>query len=390
MSQFVFSNTTTAYFGKDKLCNLANEIQHYGRKVLVVTGGKSAEKSGALSATREYIQKAAIRIKSFPGILPNPTTVQINKGISLCRKEQCDLIIAIGGGSVIDASKAIAAGVHSDTDDIWEIVTHHVSVQNPLPVIAIPTTAATGSEMNAGAVITCTEKTVKSSFGHPSLQPVAAFYVPEFTCSLSPFQTACGCADVISHILDSGYITARYPMKMLHDVQAQVLKTVFTFAPIAVHNRENLEARENLMWASAWGLNGFMYENLRQDPVLHMIEHQLSAKYAITHGHGIAILLPRWLRYILSEQTAPAIAELGVQAMGISEGGVALQGAEATIKALECFLTDSLQLDLHLSHLCNYQTETIELAARICQGKTMESIVPLTEEDVCAILRMCD
>lgn len=390
MSQFVFSNTTTVYFGKDKLYNIVNEIKHYGKRILLVTGKRSAERNIAIPTVSEYINKAAEKTITFAGIVPNPTTEQIDAGIMLCRREQCDLIIAIGGGSVIDASKAIAAGVNSDTDSIWDIVSNQVPVHNSLPVIAIPTTAATGSEMNAGAVITCTKQTAKCGFGHPSLQPVAAFYVPEFTYSLSPFQTACGCVDIISHILDSGYITAQHPMKMLHAIQGQVLNTVFTFASTAVHDGHNSEARENLLWASAWALNGFMYENLRQDPVLHLIEHQLSAEYGITHGHGIAILLPRWIKYILSDQTADAIAELGIQAMGLPSSGEIYMDAEATIDAMEHYFVESLQLDLHLSHFCNYQTEIDRLAACICQGRSLESIFPLTDKDVCAILESCD
>lgn len=389
MSQFVFSNTTTVYFGKDKLNNIVNEIQHYGKRILLVTGRSSAEKNSAIAAVGEYLNKAAEKIIPFSGIMPNPDTEQIDDGIRLCRKEQCSLIIAIGGGSVIDASKAIAAGVNSDTDSIWDIVTNKVLVRNAVPVIAIPTTAATGSEMNSGAVITCTKQTIKRGFGHPSLQPVAAFYIPEFTYSLSPYQTACGCVDIISHILDSGYITAQHPMKMLHSIQGQVLKTVFTFASAAVRDGHNSEARENLLWASAWALNGFMYENLRQDPVLHIMEHQLSAEYGITHGHGIAILLPRWIKYILSDKTANAIAELGIQAMGLTSSGESFKDAEATIAAIERYFTESLQLDLHLSHFCNYQTDIERLASRICQGHSLESIFPLTEKDVCAILKSC-
>ena len=389
MSQFVFSNTTTAYFGKDKLHNIVNEIRHYGKKILLVTGRRPAAENVALSVVYEYLNQVAEKIISFDGIVPNPDTEQVNQGIMLCRREQCDLIMAIGGGSVIDVSKAIAAGVNSDTNDIWDIVLNRVQINNPLPVIAIPTTAATGSEMNAGAVIICKEQNLKRGFGHPTLQPVAAFYVPEFTFSLSPFQTACGCVDIISHILDSGYITAQRPMYMLHKIQSQVLNTVFTFASTAVHDGQNIEARENLLWASAWALNGFMYENLRQDPVLHIIEHQLSAKYGITHGLGIAILLPRWLKYILSEQTANAIAELGKNAMNLPSSGDIYMDAERTIDAIERYFVESLQLDLHLSHFCNYQTEIDRLAACICQGRTIESIVPLTDKDVCAILKLC-
>lgn len=389
MSQFVFSNTTTVYFGKEKLHNIINEIRHYGKRILLVTGKRSAEKNAAFAAVSEYIHKAAEKTVPFTGVMPNPTTEQIDAGIMLCRRERCDLIIAIGGGSVIDASKAMAAGVHSDTDSIWDIVTNQVPVHAPLPVIAIPTTAATGSEMNAGAVITCTKQTAKRGFGHPSLQPVAAFYVPEFTYSLPPFQTACGCVDIISHILDSGYITAHHPMKMLHEIQGQVLHTVFTYASTAVHDGNHAEARENLLWASAWALNGFMYENLQQDPVLHIIEHQLSAEYGITHGHGIAVLLPRWLKYILSDKTAEAITELGIRAMGLPSSDDIYRDAEATIDAFEHYFVEALQLDLNLSHFCNYQTDTDRLAARICQGRSLESIVSLTEKDVCAILKSC-
>lgn len=389
MSSFIFSNNTTVYFGSDRMNNLPYVIKNIGKNVLIVFGGQSIKKNGILDCVLATMIGFDFQFFYFNGIEPNPKHSKINEGIKVCRQNNIDVILAIGGGSVIDSAKAISATVYANTDDVWDLVTQKIPVEKTIPVVAIPTTAATGSEMNGGAVISNKELQLKVGFGNQNLQPIAAFYNPEFTFSLSEFQTACGCADIISHIFDSAYFNKSSQMQMLKDIQTQVIRTVIRQSIVAMAEPKNKKARENLMWASSWALNGFMYENLKQSAVIHIIEHQLSAMYDITHGLGIAIIMPRWLRYIISEETAAQIAAFGEQCFDMKISGDKTADANAAVELLEKYLYDDLGLQRNLREFGVKEEDLKNIAAKTLNGSCIDSIKPLKENDIYNILKLC-
>lgn len=389
MSSFIFSNNTTVYFGSDRMNNLPYVIKRIGKNVLIVIGGEAIEKNGILDSVLTTMKGFNFRFFYFNGIKPNPKHSKINEGIRLCRQHSIDVILAIGGGSVIDSAKAISAAIYTNTDDVWDLVTKKIPVERTIPVVAIPTTAATGSEMNGGAVISNKELQLKIGFGNQNLQPIAAFYNPEFTFSLSEFQTACGCADIISHIFDSAYFNKSGQMQMLKDIQTQVIRTVIGQSVVAMAEPKNKKARESLMWASAWALNGFMYENLKQSAAIHIIEHQLSAMYDITHGLGIAIIMPRWLRYIISKETAAQIATFGEQCFDMKISGDKTADANAAVELLEKYLYDDLGLQRNLSELGVKEENLKKIADKTLNGSYIDSIKPLKKNDVYEILKLC-
>lgn len=389
MSSFIFSNNTTVYFGSNRMNNLPYVLKTIGKNVLIVFGGQSIKKNGILDCVLATMIGFDFQFFYFNGIEPNPKHSKINEGIKVCRQNNIDVILAIGGGSVIDSAKAISATVYANTDDVWDLVTKKIPVEKTIPVVAIPTTAATGSEMNGGAVISNKELQLKVGFGNQNLQPIAAFYNPEFTFSLPEFQTACGCADIISHIFDSAYFNKSSQMQMLKDIQTQVIRTVIKQSVVAMAEPKNKKARENLMWASSWALNGFMYENLKQSAVIHIIEHQLSAMYDITHGLGIAIIMPRWLRYIISEETAIQIAAFGEQCFDMKISGDKTADANVAVELLEKYLYDDLGLQRNLREFGVKEEDLKNIAAKTINGSCIDSIKPLKENDVYNILKLC-
>jgi len=217
-----------------------------------------------------------------------------------------------------------------------------------------------------------------------------SFLDPTNTFSVSAYQTACGSVDIMSHIFDVAYFSKKQSMDMLLRIQEEVLKTVVKYAPVAVNKPDDYEARANLMWASSWALNNFLYEGFFQATVCHSMEHELSAFYDITHGHGLAILTPRWLAYVLDEETAPIIQRFGVNVMGLDGSLPAMEGAKAAIQALETFFFKTLGLKPRLSDLGIDDKNFAAMARKACGAEgILHGFTDLTPADVEKIFRMC-
>lgn len=223
----------------------------------------------------------------------------------------------------------------------------------------------------------------------PLLQPKASFLNPENTYSVSKFQTACGSVDILSHVFDSFYFTMQPKMDFIDHVMTDLIKTVVKYAPIALESPDNYQARANLMWASSWALNGFVAAGIDQDVSCHMMEHELSAFYDITHGLGLAILTPRWLKYVLDTHTAPQIKKFGVDIFGIDPSLSDMDGANAAIDALSDFFFHTLGLKSTLTELGIDDSNFSVMAQKACAGGTLHGFKPLTPKDVEAIYRMC-
>ena len=390
MKDFVFSNTTKVYFGKDQLQHLSEEISKFGKKVLLVYGGGSIKKIGLYDKVIAELKKADMTIFELAGVEPNPRHTTVNKGAAICKLEGIDVLLAVGGGSTIDATKAIAATAKYDGNDCWDLITGKASVSESLPIVTVLTLAATGSEMDGGCVISNVDTNEKYGYFGPDNNPDVSFLDPTNTYTVSAYQTASGSADIMSHVFDVAYFSIQDEMDMLLGMQEEVLRTVVKYAPVAIAKPDNYEARANLMWASSWALNGFLYDGLSQATVCHAMEHELSAFYDITHGHGLAIVTPRWLRYILSEETAPRIKRFGVNVFDIDDSLSIIDGAEAAIEALEKFFFETLGLKSNLSDLGIDDKNFSAMSRKACgsAGK-MDGFTVLKPEDVENIFRMC-
>ena len=388
MNDFVFQNTTKVYFGKDQLSHLAEEIKSYGSRVLLTYGGGSIKRIGLYDKIMNILEGAGITVFELSGIEPNPRHTTVNKGAYICKEEGVDVLLAVGGGSTIDCTKAIAAAVYYDGDS-WDLVKQKAPVTKALPILTVLTLAATGSEMDCGGVISNMDTNEKLGLVHPLLQPKVSFLDPTNTFSVSAFQTACGAADILSHIFDVNYFTAQDKMDMTDRIQEEVIRTVVKFAPIAVKEPENYEARANLMWASTWALNGFLNNGVSQAATCHMMEHELSAFYDITHGLGLAILTPRWMEYILDDTTASQFKKFGVNIFGVDDSLPDMDGAKKAIHRLSDFLFGELGLQSRLSDIGIDDGKFAVMAEKACAGGLLNGYKTLAPKDVEEIFRMC-
>lgn len=388
MYNFEFENTTKIMFGPDQLTHLGETLKKFGNRVLLTYGGGSIKKIGLYDKVIAEIEKAGLTVFELSGIEPNPRHTTVNKGADLCKKENIDVILAVGGGSTIDCSKVIAAATYYDGDS-WDLVVHKAPVTNAVPLVTILTLAATGSEMDMGGVISNIDTKEKYGLMHPLMRPRVSFLDPTVTYSVNAFQTACGSADIMAHIFDVFYFTKREKMDMLNRVMEEVLRTVIKFGPIAVTEPENYEARANLMWASSWALNDFLQTGSFEAATCHSMEHELSAFYDITHGLGLAILTPRWFSYILDESNASQFKQFGVNLFGLDANLSDMEGAKAAIQRLYDFYFKDLGLQSTLSEIGINDENLKVMAEKACHGGTINGFKTLTPQDVENIYRMC-
>lgn len=390
MENFVFWNPVKIYFGRGQLAShLGEELAKCGKKALLAYGGGSIKKIGLYDEVCKAAKEAGVELIELSGIEPNPRVTSVRDGARLCREHGIDVVLAVGGGSTIDASKWIAAGACAD-HDVWDFFVKGAKVERALPLIAVLTLSATGSEMDAGGVITNLETEDKLGMASPLLFPKASFLDPTVTYTVSAYQTACGAADIMSHVMET-YFSTHETMYMVDNMMEGLMRTVVRYAPTAITHPDDYEARANLMWASSWGINGFVRAGYPQAWSCHPMEHELSAKYDITHGLGLAILTPRWLRYCLKKapETAPRISRFGRAVFGIDTFGSEHDSALRAIAALEEFLFCTLGLDDTLSGDYVREEHLAEMAKKACRKGTIKGFIPLDPEDVEAIYKMC-
>ena len=389
MNNFIYNIPTKVYFGENQLQkNLGQEIKKYGDKVLLVYGGGTIKKIGLYQDIIKELQNFNIEVYEFSGIEPNPRHTSINKAASICKEKDIDVILGIGGGSVIDSCKIIAAGRYYD-GDIWDFVAKKAEIQKALPIITILTLAATGSEMNTTSVISNIETNEKKSVKSPLTLPKVSFLDPTITYSVNKYQTACGSCDILSHILET-YFSRNNGLYMLDTVMEGLMKTVIKYSKIAYNDPKNYEARANLMWASSWAINGFARMDRQPNIwVCHLLEHQLSAFYDITHGLGLAILTPRYLRYMLNENTVDRYYQFGVNVWNIDANLPKMEVAEKSIECLEKLLYKDLELTNNLSDLNIDERHFEEMANRICSNGIVEGFMDIDKEDIMKIFKEC-
>ena len=345
MNSFNFCVPTDIRFGEGQVECLSTELAKYGKRVLLVYGGGSIKKTGLYDTIYRVLE--GYEIFELSGIEPNPKLSSVEKGAEVCKKEKIDVILAVGGGSTIDASKHIACSACYEGDP-WDLVIDRSKVKKALPIAVVLTISATGSEMNSGAVITNEITQEKLEINTPLLYPRISICDPTYLYTLPEKQTAAGAVDTLSHVMEQ-YFQPNDGAFITDVLSEGVMKTVVKYALVALCEPENYEARSNLMWASTVGLNHLLTVGKGGAWSVHPIEHVVSAYYDLTHGAGLAILTPAWMRYVLSESNKKRFARFAREVFAVNEPDD-FMAAEMGIAKVEDFFA-SLKMPSKLSQV---------------------------------------
>ena len=383
MQNFDYMTPTRLIFGEGAVKNLPAVMAPLGKKILLTYGGGSIKKIGLYDKVKELLKD--FEIYELSGIQPNPKyDPSVLDGVKICKEQKIDVILSVGGGSVLDCSKAIAAGACYDGDP-WDLISYKVKAKAALPIVDILTLAATGSEYDCGGVISRTETNDKIGYMDPHLYPVCSILDPTYTFSVSKKQTAAGCADAMNHIIEQYFVA---DSTLLNDgFMEAALKSLMENTRVALQNPNDYRARAELMLACTYGCNGiYSLGNSPSGWPCHGIEHALSAYYDITHGEGLAIITPRWMKHILNEKTVGRFVKYGVNVFGID---ASLDKMEIAVKAIEATYQffESIGIPMHLKDVGIDDSRIKEMAHHIAVNEGLENAwAPLTEDDLVQIL----
>ncbi|RNF39271.1 iron-containing alcohol dehydrogenase [Planococcus salinus] len=337
MNAFSFYNPVKLIFGKGQLEAVKKELPKYGKKVLVVYGGGSIKKNGLYDEVMAALGEAGLEIFELAGVEPNPRISTARKGIEICKKEGIEMLLAVGGGSVIDCTKLIACGAKYD-GDAWDLVSRKAKATDGLPFGTVLTIAATGSEMNAGSVITNEETQEKYGWGSPFSFPKFSILDPTYTLTVPKDQTIYGIVDMMSHIFEQ-YFNNAVNTPVQDRMCEGVLKAVIETAPKLMEDLNSYEHRETILFAGTMGLNKFLEMGYNGDWGTHNIEHAVSAVYDIPHAGGLAILFPQWMRHNV-KQNPSRFAQMAERVFEVDpEGKTAEEVAYEGIDRLQQFWT---------------------------------------------------
>ncbi|WP_312151129.1 iron-containing alcohol dehydrogenase [Paenibacillus odorifer] len=382
MRKFEFYNPTKLIFGQGTLEALKTEVPKYGKNVLLMYGGGSIKRSGLYDKVVAELSSIGATVTELSGVEPNPRLSTVHKGVDLCREHNIDLVLAVGGGSVLDCAKAVAVGAKYD-GDMWDFVERKAAAQDALPLGTVLTMAATGSEMNNGSVITNEVTKEKMGWGSVHAYPAFSILDPENTFSLPRDQTVYGMVDIMSHVLEHYFHTdGNTPVQ--DGFCETLLRTVIETAPKLIEDLNNYELRETIMYCGTMALNGMVSMGFAGDWATHNIEHAVSAVYDIPHGGGLAILFPQWMKYNLSTNPARfrqlAVNVFGVDPAGKTDEEIGLEG----IEALRNFW-DSIGAPKTLG---DYDSEIGSMADKAVRFGAFGNFRKLEREDVVEIYKM--
>lgn len=383
MQNFDYMTPTRLIFGRDAIAKLPEVMTQFGKKILLTYGGGSIKRIGLYQKVLEMLK--GYDIVELPGIQPNPKyDPSVLDGVRLCKEHNVDVILSVGGGSVLDCSKAIAAGAKYDGDP-WDLISYKVKAKATLPIVDILTLAATGSEYDCGGVISRTETNDKIGYIDPLLFPVVSILDPVYTFTVSKKQTAAGIADAMNHTIEQYFVE---DSTLLNDGFCEsMLRSLMTNGRKCLENPEDYTARAEMMLACTYGCNGILaLGNSYSGWPCHGIEHALSAYYDITHGEGLAIITPRWMRHILSERTMDRFVKYGINVFGIDptlpKQEIAGKAIDATYEFFE-----SINIPMHLREVGIDDSRIDEMAHHIAVNEGLDkAYVPLTEQDIKEIL----
>lgn len=383
MQNFDYMTPTRLIFGRDAIAKLPEVMTQFGKKILLTYGGGSIKKIGLYQKVLEMLK--GYDIVELPGIQPNPKyDPSVLDGVRLCKEHNVDVILSVGGGSVLDCSKAIAAGAKYDGDP-WDLISYKVKAKAALPIVDILTLAATGSEYDCGGVISRTETNDKIGYIDPLLFPVVSILDPVYTFTVSKKQTAAGIADAMNHTIEQYFVE---DSTLLNDGFCEsMLRSLMTNGRKCLENPEDYTARAEMMLACTYGCNGILaLGNSYSGWPCHGIEHALSAYYDITHGEGLAIITPRWMRHILSERTMDRFVKYGINVFGIDPTLPKQEIAGKAIDATYEFFK-SINIPMHLREVGIDESRIDEMAHHIAVNEGLDkAYAPLTEQDIKGIL----
>lgn len=391
MSLTTYYTPTKVIFGKGAEAQVGALVRERGcRKVLLHYGGNSARRSGLLDRIEQSLEQAGVNHVSLGGVVPNPRLSLVYEGIRLARAEQVDLILAVGGGSVIDSAKAIGYGAATE-GDVWDYYSGARKPEACLPIGAVLTIAAAGSEMSNSSVITKEEGGLKRGCNNDLCRPVFAVMNPELTLTLPAYQTACGCADILMHTMER-YFNHGDNLDLTDGISEALMRTVLHHALVLKDHPEDYRARAEVMWAGSLshnGLTGFGTDG--GDWATHKMEHELSGMFDVAHGAGLTAIWGSWARYVCQDRL-DRFVQFALRVMQVEPGDGVEQAVLRGIQAMEDFYR-SIGLPTSLTELGISPTdEQLEQMAENCiqavGGKSLGVVKPLTAQDILSIYRM--
>ena len=384
MNKFSYCNPTKLIFGKNTVEAITQEVPQYGKKVLVVYGGGSIKRNGLYDEVLNQLQKVGAEVFELAGVEPNPRISTARKGVNLCKEHGIEFLLAVGGGSVIDCTKLIAAGAKYDGDP-WDLVTKKAQVEAALPFGTVLTIAATGSEMNSGSVITNWETKEKFGWGSPLTFPKFSILDPQNTFTVPLNHTVYGIVDMMSHVFEQYFHkTSNTPLQ--DRMCESVLQTVIEAAPKLIHDLHNYELRETILYSGTIALNGYLSVGAAGDWASHGIEHAVSAVHDIPHAGGLAILFPNWMKYTMHEKldrfVQLAVRVWNVDPSGKSDEEIALEGIECVREFWSSIGAPSTLADYNID-----ETTIPVIADKAMLRGPFGNFKKLNREDVVAILQ---
>lgn len=389
MIDFVFQNPAKIIFGRSALSHLGEEALRYGNKALLVYGGGSVKRLGLYDQVLGILRDNGVTVWELSGIVPNPRLSRVREGIALCRSEGIGLVLALGGGSVIDTAKGIVNGVPDD-GDVWDFYIGKRQPKRAMPLGVILTIPAAGSEMSYSSVITNEDGMLKRGYNSITNVPTFSILNPEWSFTLPPYQTACGCADIVAHMMER-YFTRVEHVELTDRMITAGIKTVLNNAPKVMATPDDYDARAEIMWAGTLAHNTLLHTGRVGDWGSHKVEHELSAAFDIAHGAGLSIVFPAWMKYAV-RQYPKKLAQFATDVFDVpacfgSEEEIALEG----VSRLEAFYR-SLALPTRLSEAGIVGADYEALAARALptEQSTVGEYIRLYRQDIVAIYRLAE
>jgi len=386
MVNFNFISPTKIVFGKNTEKHVGEEIAEYSKKILLLYGSGNIKRMGLYDKVTDSLKKAHVEFVELSGVKPNPRLSLVNEGIKICRENEIDFILAVGGGSVIDTAKAIGVGVPYE-GDVWDFYMGYKTPHKSLPVGVVLTIAAAGSEASKSSVITNENGWYKRGLNIDLIRPKFAIMNPELTYTVSPYQTAAGAADIMAHVMER-YFTAIKNVDLTDRLCEGTLKAVISNVPIALEQPDNYNARAEIMWAGTIAHNDLLETGRIGDWASHQIEHELSAIYDIAHGAGLAIIFPAWMEYVY-KTNINRFAQFAVRVWDIEYCfDFPEKTAAAGINKLKNFFIDlGLPTTLKDAGIPDDRIEEMASKCKMTNGDTVGTFVKLTRNDVLNILK---
>ncbi len=385
MENFVYQNTTKIIFGRDTDKEVGREVKEYTDKVLFHYGGGSIKKYGVYESVINSLAGEGIKIIELSGAKPNPVLETVYEGIELCRKENINFILSVGGGSVIDSAKAIALGVPYE-GDVWDFFDGKAKPENALPTGVVLTIPAAGSESSDVSVITNEKVKVKKGYHHQFIRPVFAILNPQLTYTLPPFQSAAGAADIISHVLER-YFTHSKNVDLTDRLCESTIKTVIKNTPVVLKQPDNYQCRAEIMWASTLAHNGLLGTGREEDWGSHKIGHELSAIYDVAHGASLAIVFPAWMKYTY-KKNIPLFAQFASRVFNVEVDYFNLEKTahEGIERLISFFKSIGLPTSLKEANIGDDRLE--EMAQKCVAAGPKGSFIQMHARDVLNILKI--